>query len=128
MAKKQRRFPTRPQKPGARAMAFQRAQDAIAARSTALPEPKSNGHHQTYELPPVVTVKEMSETMGISAVDIIKALMKNGVMATINNQLDYETAAIVAGDLGYETIPAHTEVEEDGADGATSAAVRRRNF
>jgi translation initiation factor IF-2 len=128
MAKKQRRFPTRPQKPGARALAVQRAQDAIAARSTGLPEPKHNGH-EAYELPPVVTVKEMSETMGISAVDIIKALMKNGILATINNQLDYETAAIVAGDLGYETVPAHAEEEnEAGPDGATSAAIRRRNF
>jgi len=108
-------------------MAFQRAQDAIAARSTGLPEPK-NGHG-TYELPPVVTVKEMSELISVSAVDIIKALMKNGIMATINNQLDYETAAIVAGDLGYETVPARSEeAEEAGADGATATAVRRRNF
>jgi translation initiation factor IF-2 len=129
MAKKTRRpFPTRPQKPGARAMAFQRAQDAIAARSTGLPEPKHNGH-PAYELPPVLTVKEMSELMGISAVDIIKALMKNGIMATINNQLDYETAAIVAGDLGYETVPARAEEQEEaGADGATAISVRRRNF
>ncbi|HLQ36038.1 MAG TPA: translation initiation factor IF-2, partial [Chloroflexota bacterium] len=118
----------RPQKPGARALAFQRAQDAIAARSTALPEPKHNGEG-SFELPPVVTVKEMSELMNVSAVDIIKALMKNGVMATINNQLDYETAAIVAGDLGYETVPARLEEEEEaGPDGASAAGVRRRNF
>jgi len=119
----------RPQKPGARAMAFQRAQDAIAARSTALPEPKHNGQHGPVELPPVITVKEMSELMGVSAVDIIKALMKNGMMATINNQLDYETAAIVAGDLGYETQPAKLQEEDDGSgEGVTSAAIRRRNF
>src|SRR5579859_4321480 len=129
MAKKARRpFPMRPQKPGARAMAFQRAQDAIAARSTALPEPKHNGH-EAFELPPVLTVKEMSELMSISPVDIIKALMKNGMMATINNQLDYDTAAIVAGDLGYETVPARLQEEEDGgADRASAAGIRRRNF
>src|SRR5579859_6189053 len=122
MAKKARRpFPMRPQKPGARAMAFQRAQDAIAARSTALPEPKHNGHG-AFELPPVLTVKEMSEVMGISPVDIIKALMKNGMMATINNQLDYDTAAIVAGDLGYETVPAPEEEQEAGPDGASAAS------
>src|SRR5207302_11472559 len=119
-----RPFPMRPQKPGARAMAFQRAQDAIAARSTGLPEPKQNGQHETFELPPVVTVKEMSELMSISAVDIIKALMKNGIMATINNQLDYETAAIVASDLGYETSP---QAEEEEEAGPTAVAVRRRN-
>src|SRR5579862_3609043 len=128
MAKKVRRpFSSRPFKPGARALAVQRAQDAIAARSTGLPEPKHNGH-EAFELPAVVTVKEMSELMGVSAVDIIKALMKNGVMATINNQLDYETAAIVAGDLGYETAPATDEAEEPGADGATQSSVKRRNF
>src|SRR5579885_3132187 len=128
MAKKTRRpFPMRPQKPGARAMAVQRAQDAIAARSTDVAVAKHNGHG-AYELPPVVTVKEMSEVMGISAVDIIKVLMKNGRMATINNQLDYETAAIVAAELGYETTPKVEEEEEPGADGASAASIRRRNF
>src|SRR5579883_2382979 len=118
MAKKTRRpFPMRPQKPGARAMAVQRAQDAIAARSTDVAVAKHNGHG-AYELPPVVTVKEMSDLMGISAVDIIKALMKNGIMATINNQLDYETAAIVASDLGYETVPQQEELDDEGPDGA----------
>src|SRR5581483_1715026 len=111
MAKKARRpFPMRPQKPGARARAFQAAQDAIGARSTGLPEPKHNGDHPV-ELPPIVTVKDMADLMAVSAVDIIKALMKNGIMATINNQLDYETAAIVASDLGYETVPATLEEE-----------------
>ncbi len=130
MAKKQHRpFSSRPHKPGARALALQRAGDAIAARSTGLPEPRQNGQHGPFELPPVVTVKEMSDLMGISAVDIIKALMKNGIMATINNQLDYETAAIVAGDLGYETAPATLEEEIiEGPDGATQAAIHRRNF
>src|SRR5438445_11575766 len=127
MAKKQRRpFSSRPFKPGARAVAVQKAQDAIAARSTSLPEPRQN--LGTCERPPVVTVKEMSELMNISAVDIIKALMKNGIMATINNQLDYETAAIVASDLGYETTPAKLEEVELGGDGATQASIRRRNF
>ncbi|HLG72444.1 MAG TPA: translation initiation factor IF-2 [Chloroflexota bacterium] len=108
-------------------MAVQRAQDAIAARSTDVAVAKHNGHG-AYELPPVVTVKEMSEVMGISAVDIIKVLMKNGRMATINNQLDYETAAIVAAELGYETTPKVEEEEEPGADGASAASIRRRNF
>jgi translation initiation factor IF-2 len=44
--------------------------------------------------------------MSLTPVDIIKALMKNGIMATINQELDFETAAIVAGDLGYEVTEA----------------------
>ncbi|HEU0167521.1 MAG TPA: translation initiation factor IF-2 [Chloroflexota bacterium] len=128
MPKKTRRpFPSRPQKPGARARAIQAAQDAIGARSTGLPEPKHGGD-RSYALPPVVTVKEMSDLMGISAVDIIKALMKNGIMATINNQLDYETAAIVASDLGYDTVPQQEELDQASPDGATPSSIRRRNF
>jgi translation initiation factor IF-2 len=44
--------------------------------------------------------------MGLTPVDIIKALMKNGIMATINQELDFETAAIVAADLGWEVTEA----------------------
>jgi translation initiation factor IF-2 len=64
------------------------------------------------ELPAVLTVKEMSERMNLTPVDIIKTLMKNGVMATINQELDFDTASIVAGDLGWEVKEAQTFVEE----------------
>jgi len=40
--------------------------------------------------------------MGISPVEVIKELMKNGVMASINQVIDFDTAAIVAHDLGFE--------------------------
>jgi translation initiation factor IF-2 len=53
-------------------------------------------------LPRVITVKELGELMRVSAVDVIKELMKNGVMATINQTLDFDTAAIVASDLGFQ--------------------------
>lgn len=47
--------------------------------------------------------------MRISPVEVIKELMKNGVMATINQSIDFETAAIVAHDLGYEPQEESTE-------------------
>ena len=40
--------------------------------------------------------------MGVSPVEVIKELMKNGVMASINQVIDYDTAAIVAHDMGFE--------------------------
>jgi len=64
------------------------------------------------ELPPALTVKELADHMGLTPVDIIKTLMKNGVMATINQELDYDTAAIVAGDLGWEVKEAPTALDE----------------
>jgi translation initiation factor IF-2 len=68
------------------------------------------------ELPPLLTVKELSERLGVSAVDVIKTLMKSGIMANINQQIDYDTAAIVASDLGFETVEvAPPEAKEEQA-------------
>ena len=57
----------------------------------------------TIELPAITTVRDFAEKINASPIDIIKVLMANGVMANINQQIDYETAAIVAAELGFET-------------------------
>lgn len=53
------------------------------------------------KLPPTITVKKFSETLGLSLNAVITELMKNGILATINEQIDFETASIIAQDLGY---------------------------
>ncbi len=55
------------------------------------------------ELPPLVTVREFSEATGVSASEILKSLLKGGVLANINQQIDYETAALIAADFSIET-------------------------
>ena len=64
-------------------------------------------------IPPYLTVKELAELMGVNPTAIISEMMKHGVLATINQQIDYETGAIVAIGLGYEVSEAKPEVEED---------------
>jgi len=54
------------------------------------------------EIPDFVTVRQLSALMDVSPLDVIKELMNAGVMANINQQIDYETAAIVAQDMGFE--------------------------
>lgn len=69
------------------------------------------------ELSPTMTVKHLAETLGISGVEVIKQLMQNGVMAGINQSIDYDTAAIIAADLGYEvTEKAESAVEAIASD------------
>ncbi len=51
------------------------------------------------EIPEVITVKEFSEKTGIGAAKVIGELMKNGILANINQQIDYDTAQIIADDL-----------------------------
>ena len=53
-------------------------------------------------LPSHVTVKEFAEKTGVQVPKVIQALMKNGVMVTINQTIDYDTAAIVAAELGVD--------------------------
>ncbi|MBW1721111.1 MAG: translation initiation factor IF-2 [Deltaproteobacteria bacterium] len=49
-----------------------------------------------------VSVGELAKAMGVKAVELIKKLMAQGVMANVNQSLDYETASLVADDFGYE--------------------------
>lgn len=51
----------------------------------------------------IMTVREFSEATGIGASEILKALLKGGVLANINQQIDYETAALIATDFAIET-------------------------
>lgn len=53
-------------------------------------------------LPPALNVKQLADLLGVGAVQVIKQLMRNGIMATINQVIDFDAAAIVAADFGFE--------------------------
>ncbi|MDB4939756.1 MAG: infB [Candidatus Doudnabacteria bacterium] len=53
-------------------------------------------------LPAFIKVKDYVDLLGMSIQDVIKSLLKNGVMANINEEIDYDTAAIVATELGFD--------------------------
>ncbi len=84
---------------------------------------------QAVALPRALTVKELADTLGISAIEVIKRLMTNGVMAAQNQTIDYNTAAIVAMELGFDpeelpepeavVAPVVEDVEEVADDPAT---------
>ncbi|MFA6038931.1 MAG: translation initiation factor IF-2 [Candidatus Peribacteraceae bacterium] len=51
-------------------------------------------------LPDAISVKELSEKLGVQVPRLIQTLMKNGIMATVTQSIDYDTAAIVAAEMG----------------------------
>ncbi|MBI5947176.1 MAG: translation initiation factor IF-2 [Chloroflexi bacterium] len=53
-------------------------------------------------IPAALTVKELGDLLTVTPVEVIKRLMTNGVMASMNQTIDYDTAAIVAVDLGFD--------------------------
>jgi translation initiation factor IF-2 len=63
----------------------------------------SNGNK--IEIPGTIVVRDLAQIIEKSPIDLIKKLMSNGVMATINQSVDYDTAAIVVAEYGFEAIP-----------------------
>jgi translation initiation factor IF-2 len=61
------------------------------------------------EIPASIVVRDLAQKIEKSPIDIIKKLMANGVMATINQSVDFDTAAIVVGEYGFEAVPEEKE-------------------
>jgi translation initiation factor IF-2 len=53
-------------------------------------------------IPDKVTVRDLADLLEVSPIEVMKLLISSGVMANINQIIDYDTAAIVATDLGFE--------------------------
>ncbi len=109
------------------------------------PPPRNTGpsrpaEPKTIELPESISLRDLATKINISPINIIRELMQNGVMATINQQLDFDTAAIVAGAFGWEAkpipiivesqIPEEALVTPDGkpAPGGKVTTLRQRLF
>jgi translation initiation factor IF-2 len=60
------------------------------------------GGDKTVEIGEAITVAELAKQMSRKAVEVIQWLMRNGVMATINQNVDYDVATALATEWGYE--------------------------
>jgi len=70
-----------------------------AAPAVAVAEPATS----LVTLPKTIAVGELARTLDVSVVDVIRGLVNMGVMASINQTVDFETATLVANELGFET-------------------------
>ncbi|PWM03747.1 MAG: translation initiation factor IF-2, partial [Clostridiales bacterium] len=61
----------------------------------------------------MVTVKELSEKIGKPAAEIIKKLFILGIMATINQEIDFDTCSLIAGEYGIEVEQQLAKTAED---------------
>ncbi|QER44396.1 translation initiation factor IF-2 [Acidithiobacillus caldus] len=80
-------------------------------------------------IPETITVGELANRMAIKASDVIKSMFKMGVMATINQVIDQDTAAIVVEEMGHRpkmvTITSPEALLEEGADTEAPILARR---
>ena len=57
---------------------------------------------QVVLVPDYLTVREVAELIEASPIEVMKRLIANGIMASINQQIDFDTAAIVVEEMGFE--------------------------
>lgn len=107
--------------------ATDRARRSSSSRSKAKPprrqaEQSRSGSGFTRPTAPIVrevaigetiTVADLAQKMALKGGDVVKALFKMGVMATINQSIDHDTAALVTEELGHVVVKADAETAED---------------
>ena len=71
------------------------------------------GAAKKIEIPVSITVRDLAKLLGTNSIQVIKILMTNGVMANINQTIDFDTAAIVASEIGFDAVPESQEEELD---------------
>ena len=64
-------------------------------------------------IPETITVKNLALEMKITSSDVIKKLLNLGIMATINNELDFDTAYLIAQEYGINAIKKNVVTDED---------------
>lgn len=76
--------------------------ETLSASSATQKPQETNTEPKIIKLPSFIKVRDFAELLKMPVVNVIKVLIKNGIMATINEEVDFETASIVAQDLGFE--------------------------
>ena len=64
-------------------------------------------------IPETITVKDLAAEMKITSSDVIKKLLNLGIMATINNELDFDTAYLIAQEYGINANKKNVVTDED---------------
>jgi translation initiation factor IF-2 len=85
----------------------------------------SSSNGKTIEVPPVITVRDLADLMALSPIEVIKELMNNGIMANINQQIDFDTVAIIGEEMGYEIVAPHL-IETEPAEEKYELPLHRR--
>ncbi|MFA5188542.1 MAG: translation initiation factor IF-2 [Patescibacteria group bacterium] len=103
----------------------QKIQDKISEIKTAKKEelaeikkiPETAEAIQEIKIPAAITVRDFAQVMNKPINAVIKELMKNGVLASLNEKIDYDTAAIIADEFGLKISLAADEEDQEEAGG-----------
>ena len=71
------------------------------------------GTAKKIEIPVSITVRDLAKLLETNSIKVIKILMNNGVMANINQTIDFDTAAVVASELDFEAVMENKEEKQE---------------
>jgi translation initiation factor IF-2 len=83
---------------------------------------------QVVLLPDYLTVRELAGMIDASPIEVMKRLIANGIMASINQQVDYDTAAIVVEEMGFEAHSATAIAQQEEKQKAAEAQTWRQKY
>jgi translation initiation factor IF-2 len=98
-----------------------RAQPGKELKKTEVTTPRAS--KRVIRISEVISVADLAKSMGVKASEVLKKLIDMGMMATINQMLDHDTAVLVAGEFEYQVenvafdVEQSLEAEEEGAGG-----------
>lgn len=105
---------TRPHQGGARpSSGGASTQRPIATKPAAPAAPPKPVVPVIVTIPAMLTVRDLAALLNLTPIDIIKKLMANGVMANITQSIDFDTAALIAEELGFQVKEEKPEVVEE---------------
>jgi translation initiation factor IF-2 len=79
------------------------------------------------ELPASISVKDLADLLHISSIEAIKQLMRNGIMANVNQIINFDVATLVASGFGYEVKPKPKSKVAANAAGKIKKQVKEEN-
>lgn len=88
-----------------RLFAQYKAQNAPEEKAAKVEEASLVLEQKTITIPQTIKVKEFAEKLKRSISQVMAELMKNGVLSSMNEEIDFDTAAIVGQELGFEILP-----------------------
>lgn len=78
----------------------------------------ASGEAPKVEIPPTITVREFATKLNLPVAKVMQELMRSGILASLNERIDFETASIISEDLGFiaEPLGESTETAADSGE------------
>ena len=89
------------------------AEKAERQKNMGRQEKDENIERKPINLPSIITVRDFASKLELPVPRVMQELMRNGILASLNERIDFDTASIIAEDLGFKATLEGEEVQED---------------